>query len=779
MGRQHSDLFNTPNLVRSTDKAHSEQQLNPELLQTLINNEEPLSYEAVADLLKEVNDAQFGIVSKCVTSDDGEIQWLRDATLSIDLDQRMPHDAPVIEANNMLLRTLSRLRPIDYAIGKKLEEKDSQVIQQQMRQDFANLSQEILTIAQDNNSSNEAKLQQIKDKETEFNSILINQLHKANLTPDVTNAKDAEKLLFHYRNMSSVLSPARTMITLTYDKEAQVLQRETQYPVTKKTEKQKEAIAQLEQVIPYPTDSEKNAHTQLKPAQQVADQLFANLIAQDDTALPAQTRKTHLASAKNAFIVKNELIFNTPPEALTDLEAIDKLKASEEDTLWLVRMGSPTYVGKGESAARLKEHTIEILKQIRDTAQEKMGGPPSNIHVTTLNTYTFLENQATIIRNIEAATRSARKGDNYSYLPTNWDGTNRLVNIAPELDFKDKAPPSGSAPSQKEKRLESVSKVMLAAAQTNNTLSAVHCASGQDRTGTAIEKTVQDWMKERYKSHRLTITNIENTRAKGGNAAEITSHHVHGSPGMKKESQAGNTFSAAANEQFYRSSAGTNKKNKVGDVTFLNQPSEQALNEYYMQLTAFKECLNSFKTQNLPGREQLQEQGKNLAHYIEERSGNQFDPKPIDAKTLFQLTQVLSSTTKTLQEVDDPEQTKQNVKTLAKISKNVSGKSTFWEKIGLGLLVVGCAALVCIGVLAAIPSGGSSLLLSALGVAGLSAAMAGGVGATATGIALENKGQEKNLAKEVSKFKSALKEIEKEQKVNENEEEIIHINTHP
>ena len=71
------------------------------------------SYLAISDLLREANDAQFGIVS---TYDEANTAWVRDATDSIPLSKRIPHDHPVLDANNALLRCLSRLRPIEFAI---------------------------------------------------------------------------------------------------------------------------------------------------------------------------------------------------------------------------------------------------------------------------------------------------------------------------------------------------------------------------------------------------------------------------------------------------------------------------------------------------------------------------------------------------------------------------------------------------------------------------------------------------------------------------------------
>ena len=134
------------------------------------------------------------------------------------------------------------------------------------------------------------------------------------------------------------------------------------------------------------------------------------------------------------------------------------------------------------------------------------------------------------------------------------------MDVAPGLYEPGESRPWGSSPLQKEKRLAGVASVMLKAA-AKGFISLVQCASGQDRTGTAIEKTTQTWQEARYKELGLETGNIETMRAMGGNAAEITSHHIPGSRGMKTESKAGDTFGKAANEQFYLASAKTNKKN--------------------------------------------------------------------------------------------------------------------------------------------------------------------------------------------------------------------------
>lgn len=771
MPRKHSDHFND-----LTHQIGSEYRLDPVVIEQKLQSGD-LDYGTMSDLLRETNDAQFGIVS--TLNNDNE--WVRDATHTIPLDERMSHDAPVIEANNTLLRCLSRLRPIDYAINRKLGD-NSAVIQVAMQQKFVKLSSEILKIAQGSNSDKE-KNELIRAKEKEFNTFLVETLHDANLTLGCDNEKDAEKLLFHYRNLSSTLTPARTMVTLTYDSKAKVLQRETQYPVTEKTETQKEALNNLNAITPYPFKDEKNSHTRQEIAFQEADSLFAELLVQDDKALGAQARKTHLVGAKNAFVVKNELITIDDEDVLEVPGQIDDLSADEDNVLWLGRMGSPVFVGKGEKNHVLQTHTRENLEQVRTTAIKKMGKEPAtlNLHVTTLNTDSPLENQSTIIDHVYEATRKREDNkDDVSYAPTNPDGTFRVLDIAQGLDFDREPQPWGSAPLQKATRLESVTKVALAASRTDNTFSIVHCASGQDRTGTVIEKCTQEWMKKKY--HAMGIndySNIESMRTMGGNAAEITSHHIHGSPGMKTDSIANNffgsktTFSSRVTEELYLSSAKTNKQNKVGHVDFLKQPSPLAVEEYNSNIKAFAESLK--KEPN----DLLRDKGNEVLKQVQAIAKG--EPEKLDPRSLSDLTQVLATSNKSLTEASMPEQTQDNAKRLAALSHHVSGKSSpGWKALGLGLLTFACAALVVVGVLAAIPSGGSSLLLTAVGSAGLSATIGAGAGVAAAGVAgiiTTHHGREQGLAKSVHDFKTALTEIKDYAKTQMREEPIDEVHS--
>ncbi|STX51591.1 putative esterase with patatin domain [Legionella busanensis] len=778
----HSRLFveltKDNKIITST---HEEIQLNPYKVREKLNHSElnlQALYREIIDLLRETNDAQYDIVS---TYNKEKNAWVRDATNAIPLDQRMLPDAPVITANNMLLRCLSRLRPIDYAISKKYENNNhiATKFSAEIREKFSQLAFEVLVIAQatDHNPIKQAK---INTKEEEFNTFLVHKLYDANLTAGCKNKADAKDLLFYYRNLSSVLYPARTMVTKTYDKQAKITQLETQYPVTSKTEKQKRALQKLETIIPYPDKEQKNSHTSRKPAFQEADQLFKDLIASDDTVLPAQARKTHLVSAKNAFIVKIELIKGKLESSEPHFESFDK-EENKGHVLWLARMGSPVFVGSGEDESNLQEQTRENLEQIRRAAAEKMGIKDFNllkIHVTSLNTDSPSENQNIIIDHVYQATRKNKGNhDDVSYVPTNFDGTNRALDIAPGLDFEEEKQPHGTAPTQKATRVDSAATVILAASNDSRTISLTHCASGQDRTGTAIERAIQKWMYKIYKQLHAETNNIELTRAIGGNAAEITSHYVPGSPGMKSDSIANNflgrtTFSSEVQARFYLKSAETNKKNKVGNVDFLNRPSALAVTEYERWYEQLQNTLKEKRQCSI----KLSKAADNILKQV--RSLSKGKPGELDAQSLYDLTCVLSTAYASLIDLPNKEKTKYHARELGALSQGISGKpSRAWQALGFGLLVFACTALLTVGILAAIPSGGTSMLAAIAGTAGLITAsgavtsfgigvgigtVATVIGAATVGSTAIHQGREKGLAKSVSKLKHALCEIKNE-----------------
>jgi hypothetical protein len=98
---------------------------------------------------------------------------------------------------------------------------------------------------------------------------------------------------------------------------------------------------------------------------------------------------------------------------------------------------------------------------------------------------------------------------------------------------------------------------------------------------------------------------------------------------------------------------------------------------------------------------------------------------------------------------------------LVAISRDLTGKSSpLFRKLGIGLLVFAGLALVAVGILAAIPTGGSSLLLVVAGAVGMQAAIAT-TAATITvagvaGAGFFRKSRETGLAKSVTGFREAV-----------------------
>lgn len=727
-----------------------------------------LDLQLLCDLLRETNDAQSGIVSGV----DKSGAWVRDATASLPLDRRLPHEAPVIEANNALLRVLSRLRPILYAIKKKY---GSDITG--LRSRLAEFTRKILGNCQ--------SIEEIQALETEFNTILIHALHKANLTKGCSTQQDAKKLLFHYRNLSSLLISARTMVTLTYDELNQVLTRDTQYPVTKKTEKQSRFMAnQMNDINPYPLEGRENAHNLNNAAIQEANKLFSGEFAKDDRALAAQTRKTHPASIKNAFITKIELCAITPAQ-LASSEAVSAAIAF--DTLHLGRMAVPVYVGPGETEEAIQTHTRENLQQLREKAEElgifadrtvkkidvslaededSVEMAPAQLHITCLNTYSVLDKQMVMINHLKKATRrNVQSQDKFSYVPVNTEGTTRIPNIDPSLSNNTRV--SGHyAPGQKADRHITATATVLGACAQPNTLSVVNCASGQDRTGTVIESVIQKWQQLVYVTKNLDISTIDDTRARSGSAAEITSHLLNGgSPGMKPESVANNalgsktTFSDAATREFYRKSANTNKKNSVNNVDFLEKVEDQAILEFQLHLNSLEDVLKNIENTNYinPKRRsatsvQLCEKGWVILEKIKNKA---LDPWKLSPSMLADFSAALEYCRLCLENCRDKNNIEKMAGMIFVFEKN---SDHVYQALGCAFLSFTLLSFVAAGILLAIPSGGVSLLMPLLSSAASSWICLGAVaGSALIGCGFFKYGfEKKGLVKAVDHFNLVL-----------------------
>ncbi|MCL9683599.1 hypothetical protein [Legionella maioricensis] len=128
--------------------------------------------------------------------------------------------------------------------------------------------------------------------------------------------------------------------------------------------------------------------------------------------------------------------------------------------------------------------------------------------------------------------------------------------------------------------------------------------------------------------------------------------------------------------------------------------------------------------------------------------------KELDPYSLSQLSRVLKYSSKAIDTLDKGGDITPITAKLTSLAHDISGKpSPGWKRLGMGLLMFACIALIVAGVLAAIPTGGSSLILAAMGAAG-----AGAV-AGVMGMAAYEHGEERGLAKAVLDYKSAMENI--------------------
>ncbi len=803
-------------------------------------------YRKLLDEYSRENDSYFNIHSFRYTDVSGRDVWVRDATQALALDDpsRPRHDAIGIEKNNMLMRCLSRLRSIDYAVSQTenpvLDMPHPTEEGRSRRAVIRDALRHLLIELQRDASASDVTTERLHELETIFNTGLIEQLHEANLTEGCFDAQSAEALLFYYRALSSVLDPAMPLITLTYDKESGMLQREAQYPVTAKTQVQKEAILKLKKVEAHPKTE--SAHTAHNIAKQRADACFADSLADDERMLSAQARKTHLVGVKNAFIVSSETEFNIHTFGENDckyfrenpLETLD-----DPAPLWLVRTASPVFVGSGEGAATRNLHTRENLQQIYDTGHaytvdKEEALSKQGIHLTVLNTDSKHEKQDVILSSLrDEISNNPHSPHEMSNVPTNDLGTVPLPSYWVRLNLKIRdafhARKSrehfGWTIGQKANRLRIAVDAMLAAAQSGY-LSVVNCASGQDRTGTAIEKALQEEILEKWqtwikvKNRRVPtreevdeqIVRIQAMRARGFNAAIIATHMAPGSPGMKSNSKANNlsvdgkrTFGPMAEREFYLSSATTNKENKVGNVSFLQSPRALARAEFDERRKVFRAAIAVLESKGYATKfsQGLIEAGRHLDHAFGEFRVDEHEDeeeqkhllrraskmrRALDemvtgssgqksARDLARMTEALNyaiAATKGLQE-GDLLKVEVAIHEMNRMQSLLPGHERI--RLKLGAFAIAAAVLLVIAVVFAFPPAGAFVLGAFAAVTALTGVVGTAIQLSAVGVGLYtakfalmntwrmwHKGQEQGKAKVVGDFKELIEKEKKQRK---------------
>ncbi|MDP3705651.1 MAG: hypothetical protein Q8R24_07035 [Legionellaceae bacterium] len=527
-----------------------------------------MNYKDEIDKLRSSNDQLLGVTSGTQTVD-GEICWVRDARKAKPLDEQTHLlSGPEIAGNNALMRCFSQAEAIDYAIKQKNGSTPLSTY-------ASNLKLKIITIMGDDDLK--TQIDRIKNAEKKFNTDSLKALYEAQLTTGCNTDKEGAALLAHYRNLSSTLHPARPLITVSIMGDG-ILCREIQYPVTKKTNTQKETLNELNEVDAYP--DKLNSQNWQNQATQEANKLFYDKLIADDTALPAQTRKTHLVGCKNAYIEKIEVVkVETINDDDNDLFA-DKAKA--ENTAYYFRTAAVAYLGKGVSDEDVKNNAIENFEQIRMAAEERHffeDGKSLPLHFTTLNSDIAWEKEDYLIKQL-LDVEEHTDDFHLSYVPVNDVGTamhsvekSQYVTIPiDELLLPD------AIIGQKGDRLAQGGQIAVAAARDH--LSGFGCFSNQDRGGEMAHLVTAMTIEKIMERNGWTSTgDVQISLGKAGNAPDIASDRLPGSSGLKDVSNPVNLHGKQVVDldviaAYNRPSADTNKKRKIiqGELDLTKPP---------------------------------------------------------------------------------------------------------------------------------------------------------------------------------------------------------------
>ena len=498
--------------------------------------------------------------------------FVRDATKAIPLERRLDgfsHEHSEVQAINQLLRALNVVRGILHTI----EHKEKSVTNNPMHlQAKTNLKKQLKSL-QDlmRYAPLAADKDWFKEIEGKFHTEVLKNLTALNMTNGITTPAGYADLLEHYRNLASVLRPARSYVTkvnhtLTNGQVIQYI--DAAHPITIKTDVQKQQL----DLIKEEKQEQPNYFSASINAFQQATVAFVDELKRDDTALPAQTRYSIAPTAKNAFVVHNQLIF--PDGAKKEMYAL--------------RTASTGYIGKGETTASAVTYGVENIKQLQAAAQKI--AKRSDLYFTLLLTNHFWNKQDRMIE----ITRTAGKelGISTSVLPINLFGVSHTMEIEPEIYElairSNRVVPDPNTEFMnvvnKKIRTENASQIieMIAADPAAKAIPIVGCASGQDRTGTALEVATILWAEYEFLKLGIELRRDEivNVRALGCHNAMMATLTAPGSAGMKKDSVP-HYFPTLITNAYYRDTADTNKdpaleKAQVAKLLQLAQPGTKA-----------------------------------------------------------------------------------------------------------------------------------------------------------------------------------------------------------
>ncbi len=447
-----------------------------------------------------------------------------------------------IEQDNMKLRMLDMTRTLDLMLEQRaLQFSDHAAKYNQKREALFSVFERLT-------------YDHIKtEKDYEYELIKIIKSVGLDHGLDPNNPKAYAQLLEYYRIMASLLDPA-TVLESRYTEGAdqdEMTHQEVSVPVTTKTDEQRAALKVMQQLALNPAKNNTNAHSGLTAAFQEVNTVFSHLIQLDNRMLGAQARQYIAEGAKNAYIVRYAI-----------------QKQGKIYVLINGRAGSPAYVGpdkekiykstkdKFVSEVEIQTHTQENLQQMQASAQMLTGSNEIGIVHLVSNVSNNHE------KHMVTHTRDAAANGNHIYynnIPVNGFGAVLSNQIAPEYNTgSDLYATRVLSVFSKTDRYELAVRI---AGSKSDVVCFYICASGQDRTGTAVKESQLEFAV----ACGMTREQAEHIHACMANGAHITELRGPGSPGIKLESEGG-LFGEELTETLYRRSADSNKTPPIHEL---------------------------------------------------------------------------------------------------------------------------------------------------------------------------------------------------------------------
>ncbi|HLF66583.1 MAG TPA: hypothetical protein VI522_03120, partial [Gammaproteobacteria bacterium] len=337
-----------------------------------------------------------------------------------------------------------------------------------------------------------------------YHNQLYAVLRDAGLTQDVGDKADAGKLLQHYRNLAGLLDPTPILETVIKDAANLVTHTETYYPVTKKTDAQKIALAGYRNSAAY-ANQHKAVGANCATAFQQATAAFIDYLTDDTRRLPAEADYLTEHTVKNGWVCRYTLVHN-----------------GEQKTAWFVRHATLPYVYR-QAGVNVEDAVAENIQQIRETVkkEQSLHGTVA-LHFVLLNTNTRINRQDVMVKKTQHAVE--QEEENYfSNVPINLQGVLYQAIVSPIV---------GELPRSRFDRYDRVHKAAdvveltidknKAAGETVY-IACVACQHGLDRTGTIVELSLEKFAAKVYQEFGISISReeIEWLRVRAGHAGMV------------------------------------------------------------------------------------------------------------------------------------------------------------------------------------------------------------------------------------------------------------------